>query len=431
MRRGLPTASALHRAFVCIASAVLPVVREENKYGERGTTIHTFLENVNRSGRDLALAAIGKNDAEVLAVCEAIEVDALPLNAERFVPEIAFAWDPMTGEGRELGRGLKRNYKDADPQRENRGTADTGAVVDGRAAYIIDWKSGITHQPAPAAHRQMRLLGLMAARAWGLDEAIIEIIRIEDDGRAWRERDTLDMMQLAEIAEEHRELDADILRHQDAYEEGTLPPMTVGDHCSGCAAKRMCPARTTIMAAAAGNPLAFRDRVGKELESGNARAAYHAVKALKKLWEDLDGDVRQYAEDHPFEVSDDGRIYGPKMVTYENLNPNVVWHSIRDLFGEEAAFNATTLKAPKTGDHSIDTVARAVAKDTKRKIAHVTRDIIAEVDRRGGLTRIQKREVRLQPAPKSRAMPVAAEQALLTAGIDAEVVSEGEVNAEA
>lgn len=383
MSSKLPTASQLHRVLECVGSAVLPQVdTESTPWQSLGVETHRYLERVNQVGREAALAEV--KDEQLREGMALIEVARLPLDPASFAVEVTFAYNVVTGTARELGRSLQRDYSEATPEEEV-GTADVVGVT-ATKVVVVDWKRGHGHLPPPADHVQLRFLALAAARAYRKTGAIVELIRIRDDGTAWRERAELDMFDLAEIAEQVRGLAADVTRWQAA---DTAPPVRVGSWCVGCPAFRRCRAQVELAIEVAAAPLATtaddREAIVQRFEGlltlERAPELYGKLKSLDALIELLWTVMKGFAARNPFSVGGN-KVYGPKETKHESLDGKTVWHVIKDLYGEDVAWKVVQMTATKS---KIEGHAREVAAKTGAKISHVERDILAEVARRGGL----------------------------------------------
>jgi hypothetical protein len=146
--------------------------------------------------------------------------------------EAAYALCPSTGGARLLGYGIDREYEKAGllPS-EIAGTADAWCI-EGDHAYVYDWKSG---KAAPESYRwQMRLLGLMVARATGAKTVticVVKVTEVEVDD-SWSEE--LDASDLDDIAAEVRRV----------WNEAQTGQARAGSHCEAqyCRARNKCRA---------------------------------------------------------------------------------------------------------------------------------------------------------------------------------------------
>lgn len=384
MRKFRLTASALWLAFKCLGSVLLECVGETCEAAEHGIAVHAFLRSVNRVGRDAALLEI--DDADIRAVCAAIDLERLPVDPAAYLAEVSFAWNPKTGIARVLGRDLGRDYSTADDD-DVVGTADeVGLLPD--VVLVPDYKTGHKYLPHPTKDHQMRALGMMAARAYGKSGAVVEIIRLREDGSAYHIAGELDSFDLAEEAEDIRELHALATRYA---ESGERPPLNVGPHCNRCNAVRYCPAQQAVVVAftaKAGPTLDDRERFVREFEEGltpetmlEAYGKLTAVDIYSKLaWEVME----RVAAKWPLKF-DDGRVYGPTRTKRDELRGEVVYQVLEAMYGKELAALAVEFVSHKTGKVSVDVVARKVAKDGGRKISHVNKEILTAVRDRGGV----------------------------------------------
>ncbi len=140
--------------------------------------------------------------------------------------EVAYAYNPQTGEGRILGYNIGREYeKHGKKPEEIAGSADI-AVVSGETVIVWDWKTG--RAVTDAVWPQMEWLCLMAARATGAWYAKAVVLHATDYGVVETSR-SYDDLALWRIAEQLR---IDVGAIEDAWP-------TPGLHCDAC----YCPAK--------------------------------------------------------------------------------------------------------------------------------------------------------------------------------------------
>jgi len=385
----LPTASEIELALTCSGSALLPRHGLESQWMSLGITKGAFFEAlIGGVGREQALAAIA--DPDTRAVCEALDLDGLPLEPAAYAAEVAFAWSPITGAARELGRGLERDYSAA-AEGEMVGTADVIALLGDDGVLVADWKGEHAHVTAPARNPQLRWLALAACRAYGRRRAVVEIIRPGED-RAWRERAELDAFDLAEIAEEMRALVQDLQRAA-----ADVPRLVLGEHCRRCKSMPYCPAQTALVRDLAAGDGALVTRMAESLTPDTARAAWHRLQAAKGALERIEQALRTYASFEPISLGD-GRVFGPQRIRRESLDGTAVFHVLRERYGEAKAWEGVELKATKAG---LDRALRPIAQEGKAKITHLTRDVLGEVEARGGLRASEREEVRVHRVKES------------------------------
>lgn len=293
----LPTASRLERAMNCAASCVLPVVeRVGGEAQTQGKAVHKFLEDVRNNGggeegRELALASVSD---EYLPLCAAIDLAALPVNPEEFAAEVAFAWHWVTDTARELGRGLDRDYAEA-LDTEFVGTADVVGVLPD-AVWVGDFKPRWSPNVTPAARNyQLKFLALAACRAYGRNEAHVELIHVGPDG-AWHDRAKFDAYELDLFAGELRGLAEYVAQARAMPEVATA---TEGPWCKFCPSFAACPAKRSLALALAQAP----DNV-IQLSPETAGAAWARLKAARQVLDRVEEVLESYARETPFTTPD-------------------------------------------------------------------------------------------------------------------------------
>jgi hypothetical protein len=107
MRPAFLSASGGDRADACPPSYALPESeRVQDDDADRGTMVHTFLELVQTSSRDVVLASTPE---AVREICAAIDMRDVPKGEA----EIAYVYDVESGEVQKLGRIAHRGYEAA------------------------------------------------------------------------------------------------------------------------------------------------------------------------------------------------------------------------------------------------------------------------------------------------------------------------------
>lgn len=199
---------------------------------DRGTRFHKaiadYTETRERREVDEDIAA------EYTHACD--WVDSLNAPPGNVWIETAFAWDPSTDTAEIIGGD--RDYSKANGRLC--GTADLTLVTtaDGKpiAVTVWDWKTGDGSGAGP----QLRALGLMAARAYGVEQATVAALEVRKSGVTEVAREDLDAFALAGVAGELAEQLA-------AIEDAEPQP---GSHCGElyCPARLHCPLGTTAIA---------------------------------------------------------------------------------------------------------------------------------------------------------------------------------------
>jgi hypothetical protein len=234
------TASRLALLSECqfFARAEVPWADRDSDDAATGRAVHGMIDHYLSTG-ELPTT----EDARAAAYFAAAKVW---IDANRRVgmsTEVAFAYEPSTGIGRELPKkDGHRDYSDVGPT-EIAGTADLVSMgIDGQGAFVAvdDWKVSIGPDVLDAS-AQLGGLALFAARAYGVDRARVRTLKITEAGvepiEAW-----LDEWDLEEIAGAISERITRI--------ESSEP--TPGPHCSErwCPALAACPATQKDLASA-------------------------------------------------------------------------------------------------------------------------------------------------------------------------------------
>lgn len=158
-------------------------------------------------------------------------VQSLGVDPEVLQVEIALAWDPATDTAERLPSKGDRDYSAG--KGRLCGTADLVlvTVVDGKpiAATVWDWKTGDGSGAGP----QLRALGLMVARALGVEQVTVAALEARKSGVTEVAREELDGFALAMVAGELADQLASIAAAQ------PVP----GAHCGElyCPARLSCP----------------------------------------------------------------------------------------------------------------------------------------------------------------------------------------------
>jgi RecB family exonuclease len=377
MRREL-SASGLHRALACPASAVLPHVRETSPAATRGTVIHRYLEAIARGAKpEQALEAV---PSEHRTVCEAIDVGALPAcDPETFRSEVALAFDTATGWARELGSGISRAYAGLDPT-EIPGTADVLGV--GReSVYVADYKSGFRPVPPARDNLQLRFLALAACRAHDRPRAVVAIIRLREDGTAWYDQAELSVEDLADTEGQLRTLVAGIERVGEQVFAGETPAVTLGEHCSYCPAKTHCPAYTGLIRHLAQSPDEVLEEISSRLTPELASQAYARLKVAEEALELAKKALQSYARETPIPLGGD-MVYGEVETTRSSIDAEVAAGVLKEAYGAKVADAAIEQSVSQA---SIKRALEA-AKPKGKKVQAALEEVLAKLREAGGLT---------------------------------------------
>jgi hypothetical protein len=361
--------SEITRVKACLGSAVYPRINRTTKGAKMGSIRHRYLQRVNELGGDgaavtQALAEIA--DEAVRKLMAALVLDGLPLDPNAYVAELGVAWDWETGRARELHRGGERDYSMLGPT-EIPATLDSAAKLGDARAYVGDYKSEYSYQAPAREHAQLRFGLLAVSRLWHCyDGGLVEITRPRDSGEAWRDGDELDAFDLAEVAEEIRELAERVVAARRAYEErGVMPPTNVTDACVHCPAAHACPAQGQAIARVI-------DPAQQQLTRELAAKAYFWIKAAEARLEEYKGALRAYVFQQGDIPLGDGRVYGIQRRNHNVIEGRKLWQHIEQLHGVDAAWVAAEVKISMS---SLDDALRPIAQKAKRPITHLKREL--------------------------------------------------------
>lgn len=384
----MPTASSVELALTCPPSHVLPGYDSTNEAARRGTAIHEYLRRAPELGRREALALVPEQWRDI---CDAIDLSQIPPNVSR---EVTVAWDTHAWTGRELGRDLGRDYSMRRPS-EIVGTADIiGISDDGTTVYVGDYKTGRTEQPPPAHHPQLLTLALAAAAHMRADFAIVEVIRIDEDGEVWRETSSLDRLDLDRFAARLAVMMASLTQSLRHRRDGSALPLVEGKHCRYCPAFAHCPAKAS---------LAMRIGTGQEAEDyrriqitrENAAKIWHRVALAKELLSKVEGVIRTLARQAPIDLGDGTQLGELLSPGNESLDGDTAHDVITLMRGQACADAAVTRLVSKAG------IRRALRDDLKpgERLGRTLDEIVEAVRDAGGARRTPKKRVVVYPLP--------------------------------
>lgn len=313
--------SGAERAERCPPSVILPQSNTTSSHAAEGTVMHEYLANVNTRGPAIALELVPAEFQEAMSV---IDLDGLP-PMDQYAAEVSFAYNPATDTGRELGRGLDRNYADLQPG-EIPGTMDLFGLADDAVVVLDHKRFGWGLGPA-RDNRQLRTYALAAARAFKRERAFVALIRTGEDGVPRWSSAELSMIDLDATAEVLRRTQERIAEARVQYENrhagiANIPLETnQGDHCNHCPAFASCPAKMNLVrevALATGEPGSAIPVITKL----NAPAVLERVEAMEKVVEYVRGVLRQYASSQPIHLPG-GYVYGVKVQHKDALDPKI------------------------------------------------------------------------------------------------------------
>lgn len=368
--------SGMARADACPASTVLPRAQVRTQYSEHGHIVHQYLADVSTLGPNEALARVP--DSHVRA-CAIIDLERIPSDPQAYAAEVAFAYNPLADTGRELGRGVNREYAALLNPGEIPGTADVVGLTD-TAVVVLDYKTGWADLGPIRDNLQLRFYALAAARAYGRDRAIIGIIRVGEDGEPRWNRDELDVVDLDATAFAVRRIVARAEAAQTAVNEGRVPEMAMGDHCKQCPSLSFCPAQMSLVRQFAVAPASIEELVAEATDEQLA-AAYERIVLLEGALDRAKSAVKERARQRPIPLSG-GQVLGP--VPREELLPEVALDVLARMYAPEVADAAKKVEVSVTKT-SLEAALKRLVVGSGLKITHVTRDTLEAIRAAGGV----------------------------------------------
>jgi hypothetical protein len=384
----LPSASKLHLAMTCAASAVYSRTDRLSQEADTGKDIHLFLRLLSSMSREEALDRVPEASR---ARCEAIDVTGLPIGPD-WKAEAAYAYDVETEAVRFLGYDIGRDYGAPQTPSEMFLSIDTSAVVDG-VAFVADWKTGRGRLPPAKQNWQLRVAALVVARHSGAEVARGALIRIGEDGLPHLDIAEWDDFELACFASELRALHARL-----QAPEAVVP--VVGEHCKHCPAFEACPAQGRLIARLASNPEEEAAQAVLDLTPDTAWRAYERLKAIETVAKRVREALYLYAQQTPIPLPG-GHVFGMVEVEREEFDAVVVRNVLAALYGVPVAEKACDFETSKAG---IERGLRLVYEERKRQGQKATLKALKEealqaVREAGGVSLKTKREVKEHRAP--------------------------------
>jgi len=368
------TASNFERVRRCPASAALPQINCTSQWAQDGIDGHAALQKfveLVRQGED-PVCAIRAVPTEWRPICDSVAYLAKHLRSE-----LAFAYNVANGEGRVLGVNLDRQYKLNDC--EVAGTADLAGTVEG-VAIVIDLKTGWGEVTRPDINPQLRILALMAARAWGCDRAKVAILTGHEGAEpSWRWAE-LEAWDLDEVAAQAADTFNAVSRARENMVFGSeTPSVTEGSWCKYCPAAPVCPAKTALIRRLASGAEGDELEMMLPLDRRTAGIAWERLGHAKQLLKRVEAACHAY-------LDEEGQIDLPsgktlrKVITEgnERLDGEVVYSVTRELCGADIADGAVERRATKSR------LEEALREKLGRGAAAQMRTVLDEVRKRGG-----------------------------------------------
>ena len=362
------SASKLELAMRCIGAFTLPWKHERNAWSDGGNERHAVDE-----------AAINAGDVP------AVLAERWPDLTWR--AEVAFAYDVATGEARELGQGIGRDYKRFNlTPFEVVGTAD--AVGLGGGLLVVHDKKSFDDVTRAADNPQLGFLALAAARVYRPSR--IEVA-ISHELRALDVAELDPTFDLDLVAHSVKQLMLAVAQARSDARDGKPVQFATGRQCRWCSAFDACPKQAELLAMVKHEDETFATTMETTLPlltDENAPEVYQLYKAIGILHKRIGQSLYAKAADRPIPIGN-GKMFG--RVTKqgnEKLDGDVAYSVVRDRYGQDVADSAVQRVATKTK------LKEALATITgKGGLAAAERTVLEEVRKRGGARREEKESI--------------------------------------
>ncbi len=366
------TASKIEWAKHCPGSFTRKHSRVADGFAEAGTARHAVDED-----------AIGRGEVPQVLV------DRWPGFDWR--AEVAFSYDVSTGVARELGVGIGRGYEayNLGPY-EISGTADVVGRAPGRVV-VVD-KKGYDEVTPIDRNPQVRFLGMVAAKAYGLDVAEIAI-RPEMGAMGFDEIGGFDF---AVIHDDTRRALIDVNKAIVDAHAGRPVRFETGRRCRWCDAFDDCPLQRELVENVRTElvPLQVENMIPFERDE-DATVAFDLLARLKILTKRLQGSLIMRAKERPIPTSD-GKLYGPREKEGNmQIDADVAYVVVREKYGQKVADQAVSREATQTG---IERALKEIA--PSGQLAAMKRSVIKEIESRGGTKTESKIAIEVYSAPR-------------------------------
>lgn len=240
------SASGTERLIACPASLVLPRVRRQNPYADRGHDIHNFIRAVlTGTPMETALESV---DPAHRGTCSRIEWPKLGGDLENIRCEVAYALDPVNRTARFLGINIGRNYKQFNlTETEIPGSLDIeGTERMGEMRVVLDAKSGWAEVTEPEENGQGLFFGAVNCLLYGVDRSEFRIAKLAPDGSIRIESTVYDRFEIDSFLDDLEDAIAEKRRQHRIYLARGTVSVNEGDWCRYCDAFDHCPAKNRL-----------------------------------------------------------------------------------------------------------------------------------------------------------------------------------------
>ncbi len=386
-----PSASRWPRVVACPASHVLPQEKTESGDPARmGIAVHKFLEEAATDPKK----ALENVPEFARGFCEAVPLDALPVDCNKFTPELWMAYYPDTDSAEIISKGAR-------PDGAIVCVADVVGVSSDHI-YLADYKTGFVQQARVSVHWQMKIMALIVSRVFKKYRVRAEILALRDDGNVWPDMYEFDAMELDEIMLKVLDTLHAIEEMRKIIDElGGLPgdfPTHSGEHCRYCPAFSVCPSKINLVRHLATAPETLKD--GLALTPENARAAHFRLNDVEDLVKRLRKQVDDFARETPIDLGD-GTELREGETKRQSLDGAIAAEVLQTIYGSEVAKAAVKLTVTK---EAMKTALRPMMADGVT-LKSLMEEAMAELERQEGVKTKYTKSVKVYKILKKREKP--------------------------
>ena len=336
------TGSKLPRAEICAASFALPaVLGGTSRYAEAGNVVHAQLEGL----------AHGRTDG-VPAWLVALYLD-ITEGAHAVYAERCLAWDPVTGEGRDLGTH-DRDYSGL-RKGEIPCTVDLLVLRGVDDSIVYDYKSG--YLGARVDTPQLTHQALAAVGAFGLDGIHASIVHLDVEAETAKTKGRyLDAFDLESEADRVR----GIVRRVAKARALPLAQLDVreSDHgCRYCPCWASCPAKTKAIATLAAHAGLARPGVEIVVTPETAGLVWAGIEAMESVLATAKAKVKELARMGPVALPDGSELWAVETSREAIADVDAIERLVLERYGAEAAASVVTVQKSTTKG-AIEAVAK-------------------------------------------------------------------------
>jgi hypothetical protein len=349
----MPSGSRLQRAFACPSSAVLPQFESVGEEAWKGTVKHEFFANLQRMDRDEALALVPEEYREA---CEMVDVSCFPIGAE-WLPEVALAYDVVTGKVRHIGNDIGRNYG---PLAETEIPMTLDLVGRGGVPMVIDYKTGRGWVTKAKDNWQLRAGAVGVSKWLGVSEVRVGLFFVREGSSPGWDSALFDAFDLASFEDDLRGLRPKLMEKP--------PNVTTGAHCRYCPAFASCPAQAALVKRMANEPETLAAEVLAKLTPETAGEAWKRLRLMEATLREVKNAITAFAHATPIPIGE-GRVLGEWTSETEEVDPLKARTALEGLYGRETAERACEFETSKA---AITRAIRPVYEEKKRAGEKVT-----------------------------------------------------------